>query len=49
MEAEDKLTNLIVQGEKEIKTTEAEIIKEVWGEKVASHNFISAWKSKKQA
>jgi hypothetical protein len=36
MEAEDKLTNLTMQGEEEITTTEAEIIKEVEGEKEAS-------------
>jgi hypothetical protein len=46
VEAEDKLTNLTVQGAEEITTTEATIIKEVEGEKVASQNFISAWKSR---
>jgi uncharacterized protein YfcZ (UPF0381/DUF406 family) len=49
IEAEEKLTNLTTQGAEEITTTEATIIKEVEVAKVASQNFISAWKSRKQA
>jgi hypothetical protein len=49
MEAEGKLTNLISQAAEEIKTTEAKIIKDVEGAKTTSQNFISAWKSRKQA
>jgi hypothetical protein len=49
IEAEEKLTNLTMQGAEEIAAKEATIIKEVEVAKDASQNFISAWKSKKQA
>jgi len=49
MEAEDKLENLIAQGEEETTANETTIIKEIEGAKVASQNFISAWRSRKQA
>jgi hypothetical protein len=42
IEAEDKLTNLTMQGVEEIAKTEATIIKEVEVAKVASQNFISS-------
>jgi hypothetical protein len=48
MEAEDKLTNLIARGAKEITTIEDTIIKEVEGGNAASKNFILTWKSRKQ-
>jgi hypothetical protein len=49
IEAEEKLTNLTMQGAEEIVETEATIIKEVEVAKDSSQNFISAWKSRKQA
>jgi hypothetical protein len=47
IEVEEKLTNLTMQRAEEIKTKKAAIIKEVEGEKAASQNFISEWKSTK--
>jgi hypothetical protein len=47
IEVEEKLTNLTMQRAEEIKTKKAAIIKEVEGEKAASQNFISEWKSMK--
>jgi hypothetical protein len=40
MEEKEKLANLTMQGQEEITTTEAAIIKEVEGAKVVSQNFI---------
>jgi len=49
MEVEDKFTNLIAQGVREITMIETVIIQEVEGGKVASQNFILAWKRRKLA
>jgi hypothetical protein len=49
MEEEEKITDLTMQGAEEIRTTEATIIKEVEGEKVASQNFLSAWKRRRKS
>jgi len=49
IEVEEKIIDLIMQGEQEITTIEDVVFKEVEVEKDASQNFISSWKNMQQA